>query len=114
MKKVEAIIQAEKLDAVTNALKDVGVGGYTVLPTKGRGSGERPTIRGGRGTVSYVAEYNKGNSVTTIVNDSQVDAVVSAISNAAFTGKPGDGIVFVKDVEDVLNIASKQRGMDAL
>lgn len=114
MKKIEAIIQAEKLTAVTNALKNAGVGGYTVLPTKGRGSGERPTIRGGRGTVSYVSEYSTGNSVTTIVEESQVDAVMSAISNAAYTGKKGDGIIFVRNVEDILNIASKKKGSDAL
>lgn len=114
MKKIEAVIHAEKLDAVASALKDVGVGGFTVLQNKGRGSGVRPTIRGGRGTSSYVAEFNIANSITTIVEDSQVDSVISAISNAAHTGKAGDGIIMVNNIEDVLNISSKKRGSDAL
>jgi nitrogen regulatory protein PII len=114
VKKIEAVIQEEKINAVTGALKSVGVGGYTVLNTKGRGSGERPTIRGGRGTVSYVSEYSKGHSVSTIVDESLVNDVISAISKSAFTGKAGDGIIYVKNVEDVLNIASKKRGSEAL
>ena len=84
------------------------------MQTKGRGSGERPTIRGGRGTASYVAEYNAANTIVTIVDDPKVDSAVSAISDAAYTGKAGDGIVFVTNVEGILNIASKKRGTDAL
>lgn len=114
MKRIEAVIKAEKLDDVSSALKDVGVGGFTILPTKGRGSGERPTLRGGRGTLSYVAEFDIGNLITTIVDDSRLDEVITAISNAAYTGKAGDGIVIVTNINDVLNISSKKRGSDAL
>ena len=114
MKRIEAIIQREQLEAAADALKKAGVGGFTVADTKGRGSGERPTIRGGRGTSSYVAEYNTASSIITIVDDSQVDAVMSAIADAVHTGKPGDGIISVTNVEDVLNIASKKKGAEAL
>jgi nitrogen regulatory protein P-II 1 len=60
------------------------------------------------------AEYNKVSTVSTIVEDSQVESVVSAIADAAFTGKGGDGIISIEPVDDVLNIASKQRGNEAL
>lgn len=114
MKKIEAVIQAEKLNVVAEVLKKAGVGGFSVTQTKGRGSGERPTVRGGRGTTSFVAEYNTANTIVTIVDDAKVDEVMSAIADAAYTGSPGDGIVFVTNVEDILNIASKKKGTEAL
>ena len=114
MKKIEAIIQTDRMDAVANALKEAGVGGFTILQGKGRGSAERPTVRGGRGTTSYVAEYNTVNSIVTLVDDSKADAVVSAISEAGQTGKPGAGIIYVSNVEDIVSISSKKRGSEAL
>lgn len=113
MKRIEATIQGNKIGAVSNAMNDV-VGGFTILEGNGRGSGERQTIRAGRGTGTFVAEYNKVATVSTIVDDSKVDAVITAISEAAFTGRGGDGIIVVSNVEDVVNIASKKKGSEAL
>lgn len=113
MKRVEATIQTDKVGAVSDAIKDK-VGGYTILEGNGRGSGKRQTMRAGRGTGTFEAEYNKVATISTIVDDSQVESVVSAIADAAFTGSGGDGIVSVESVEDVLNIASKKRGTEAL
>ena len=114
MKKIEAIIQTDRTDAVANALKDAGVGGFTIVQGKGRGSAERPTVRGGRGTTSYVAEYNAVNTLVTLVEDSKVDSVISAITEAGHTGKPGAGIVYVSNIEDIVSISSKKRGSEAL
>ena len=114
MKRIEAIVKRDRLNAVTDALKQAGVKGFSVADIKGRGSGERPTVRGGRGTTSYVAEYNTVSSIVTLVDDSEVDKVLTLISNAAHTGTSGDGIIYVTNVEDVLNIASKKRGSEAL
>ena len=113
MKRIEATIQTDKIGPVSDAIKEM-VGGYTILEGNGRGSGQRQTIRGGRGTGTFVAEYNKVATVSTIVDDSKVDSVIKAISDAAFSGKAGDGIIVVSTVDDVLNIASKKRGSEAL
>ena len=113
MKRIEATIQTDKVGAVSDALKEL-VGGYTILEGNGRGSGKRQTMRAGRGTGTFEAEYNKVATVSTIVDDSQAEAVVSAIADAAFTGNGGDGIISIGNVEDVLNIASKKRGSEAL
>ena len=113
MKRIEATIQTDKVGAVSDAIKEI-VGGYTILEGNGRGSGKRQTMRAGRGTGTFEAEYNKVATVSTIVDDSQAEAVVSAIADAAFTGSSGDGIVAIENVEDVLNIASKKRGTEAL
>ena len=113
MKRVEATIQADKVGAVSDAIKEK-VGGYTILEGNGRGSGKRQTMRAGRGTGTFEAEYNKVVTVSTIVDDAEVESVVSAIADAAFTGSSGDGIVSIENVEDVYNIASKKRGSEAL
>jgi len=113
MKRLEATIQTDKVAAVSEAIKDI-VGGFTILDGDGRGSGKRHTIRSGRGTGTIEAEYNKVSKISTIVDDSEVEKVLSAIADAAFTGGSGDGIVTIEDIADVYNIASKKRGNEAL
>ncbi|QUC64834.1 P-II family nitrogen regulator [Nitrosopumilus sp. K4] len=113
MKRIEATIQIDKTGAVSDVLKDI-VGGFTILEGNGRGSGERKTMRAGRGTGTFIAEFNKVATVTTIVDDSKVEQVITAISDAAFSGKAGDGIIVISSVDDAVNIASKKRGNDAL
>lgn len=114
MKRLETIVKSDKLSEVVNAIKSAGAKGLTVTSIKGKGSGERPMLRSGRGTSQIRAEYNIMDSVMTIVDDSEVSKVVSAISQAAYTGKSGDGIVIVTDVDQVVNIASKKTDSDAL
>ena len=113
MKRIEATVHIDKIGAVSNALNDI-VGGFSILEGNGRGSGERQTIRAGRGTGTIVAEYNKIAVVSTVVEDSAVEKVSTAIADAAFTGKGGDGIIVVSNVDSVLNIASKKSGSEAL
>ena len=113
MKRIEATIQTDKSGAVSDAIKEL-VGGYSILEGNGRGSGKRQEIRSGRGTDSFTAEYNKAAVVITIVDDSEVEKVSSAIANAAFTGKGGDGIIVTSNVDSALNIASKKTGSEAL
>ena len=112
MKRIEATIQSSKIGSVSSALNDI-VGGFTILEGNGRGSGARQVIRSSRGTGTFVAAYNKVATVSTIVDDSKVEEVITAISDAAFTGK-GDGIIAISNVEDVINIATKKRGLEAL
>lgn len=113
MKRIEATIQIDKIGLVSDAIKNI-VGGFTILEGNGRGSGQRQTIRGGRGTGTFVAEFNKVAMVSTVIEDSKVETVIKAISDAVFSGKAGDGIIVVSTVDDVLNIASKKRGSEAL
>ena len=113
MKRIEATIQTDKVGAVSEAIKEI-VGGFTILDGDGRGSGKRHVIRSGRGTGTIEAEYNKVSTISTVVEDSKVESVVSALADAAFTGNSGDGIVIITNVEDVLNISSKKRGNEAL
>ncbi len=113
MKQVEATIQIDKIGIVSDAIKDM-VGGFTILEGNGRGSGQRQIIGGGRGTSTFIAEFNKVATISTIVADSKVELVIKTISDAVFTGKAGDGIIAVSTIDNVINIASKKRGSEAL
>ena len=113
MKRVTAVVQADKMKNVVDALEGK-VGGFLTLDGKGRGSGARPTVRMGRGTGTMKAEFNNVVSIVTVVDDSQLNATVDAISDAVYTGTAGDGIIIVSSVDEVINIASKKRGSEAL
>jgi len=113
MKRIEATVQVDKAGAVSDAIKDI-VGGFTITEGKGRGSGARQSMRSGRGTGTITAEYNNVAYVSTVVDDSDVEKVSTAIADAAFTGKGGDGIIVVSNVDNVMNIATKKSGSEAL
>ena len=106
-------IQSNKIDIVTDALKEV-VGGFTIIEGNGRGSGKRQNIRSERGTNITIAEYNKVSVISTIVDDSIVEKVSKAIEESVFTGQNSDGIIAVSNIESVLNISSKKMDNEAL
>ena len=113
MKKIEATIQVNKINAISDAITGV-VGGFTIIEGNGRGSGKRQNIRSGRGTNTITAKYNKVAIISTIVDNSIVEKVSKIIEDVAFTGENGDGIIVVSNIESVLNIATKKKNSEAL
>lgn len=112
MKMVSAIIKPFKLDDVREALSDVGVAGITVTEVKGFGrqKGHTELYRG----AEYVVDFLPKIKVEIAVDDSIVDQVVEAITNAAKTGKIGDGKIFVTPVEQVVRVRTGETGSEAL
>ena len=98
-----------KRKAVCEAIIKAGAGGVTVSENRGKGSSERPTVSGARGTAKYVAEYNRVDTVTTIADDAKIDAIVKAIMHAVHTGKKGDGKIFVSPVDESYDITTGQK-----
>ena len=113
MKLVEATINADKITHVSDAIKNI-VGGFTILEGSGRGSSVRKTMRAGRGTGTFVAEFNKIAIIRTVVDDDDVEKITTAIADAVYTGKSGDGIITVSAIDSVLNIASNKTDSEAL
>lgn len=109
MKRIDAMVQTMKRSKVVDAILKAGAGGVTVAETRGKGQGDRPLVGGARGTAKYVAEYNRTDTITAIVEDSKVDAIVRAIINVTRTGSKGDGKIFVSPVEDAYNISTGQK-----
>ena len=109
MKRIEAIIPNNKMSLVVSSIEDIGVTGITVIESRGRGKGARPSVRSSRGTKMQPAEYNNMITIITIVDDSKVDRVVSAILDVASTGTSGDGKIFISSVEKVVDVQTKKQ-----
>lgn len=114
MKRIEAIIREDKLSIVVDALKTTGVGGITIMQSRGIGAAERPMIGGARGTSKHVAPFNRLYTILVIVDDTKVSSVVSSIMDAAYTGKTGDGKIFITNVEEAFDIATKESGKNII
>ncbi|QEQ95420.1 P-II family nitrogen regulator [Neptunomonas concharum] len=112
MKLVSAIIKPFKLDDVREALSEIGVQGITVTEVKGFGrqKGHTELYRG----AEYVVDFLPKVRVDAAVSDEIAEQVVDAISQAAQTGKIGDGKIFVMSLEQVIRIRTGEAGDDAL
>jgi nitrogen regulatory protein PII len=112
MKKVEAIIKPFKLEAVKEALANVGIEGMTVSEVKGFGrqKGHTEIYRGSEYTVDFLPKIK----IEVVLVDGSVDAAVEAIVKAARTGKIGDGKVFVSAVENAVRIRTEETGERAV
>lgn len=112
MTKVEAIIQTSKLEAVKDALHEVGVEGMTVLEVRGHGrqKGHTEFYRGREYTVDLIPKIK----LELVLPDTIVEKVVQAIVTSARTGKIGDGKIFLSNVTDAIRIRNDERGEGAL
>ncbi len=112
MKLVTAIIKPFMLDAVREALSDIGVQGITVTEVKGFGrqKGHTELYRG----AEYVVDFLPKTKLEVAIGDDQVDTVVEAVSKAAHSGKIGDGKIFVSSLEQVIRIRTGETGDDAI
>jgi nitrogen regulatory protein P-II 1 len=112
MKKVEAIIKPFRLEDVREALTDQGITGLTVTEVKGFGrqKGHTELYRG----AEYVVDFLPKVKIEIVISDDQLDACVDAITNAARTGKIGDGKIFVSDVDRVIRIRTGEEGDEAI
>jgi nitrogen regulatory protein P-II 1 len=112
MKKIEAIIKPFKLDDVVDAVQKADVFGMTVTEVRGSGrqKGHSPLYRG----AEYVVDFLPKLKLEMVVSDDKVERVVELICEAAYTGKIGDGKIFVSDVADAVRIRTKERGEDAI
>ena len=112
MKKIEAIIKPFKLDDVREALSEIGITGMTAIEVKGFGrqKGHTELYRG----AEYVIDFLPKVKIEIVVKNDQLDSCIEAITNAARTGKIGDGKIFVSDVERVVRIRTGEEGNDAI
>jgi nitrogen regulatory protein PII len=112
MKLVTAIIKPFMLDAVREALSEIGVQGITVTEVKGFGrqKGHTELYRG----AEYVVDFLPKTKLEVAVSDDQVESVVESVSKAAHSGKIGDGKIFVSSLEQVIRIRTGETGEDAL
>ena len=102
MKMIMAVIRPERLQPVKDALKDIGINALTITDVRGRGqqSGVKFSNRVG----SFVIDELEKTRIEIVVDDTQVQATIDAIMDAARTGHMGDGRIFVIPVETSIRI----------
>ena len=112
MKKVEAVIRPFKLEDVKLALVNAGIVGMTVSEVRGFGrqKGQVERYRGSEFTVEFLQKLK----VEVVIDDDRLDAVITAIAEAAKTGEIGDGKIFVSSVDTVVRIRPGDRNSSAL
>jgi nitrogen regulatory protein P-II 1 len=112
MKKIEGIIRPHLLDAVKNALQEIGVVGMTVSEVRGFGrqKGHTETYRG----TEYKVDFLPKVKIEVAVPDDLTQRVAEVIIETARTGKFGDGKIFVTNLDEVIRIRTGDRGEQAL
>jgi nitrogen regulatory protein P-II 1 len=102
MKRIDAIIRPEKLQAVIKALRQVGVTGFTVIPAQGRG--QQKDVQGVYRGHTYDINLHPKLKLEIVVSNEYLRPAIQAIIGAAQTGRMGDGKIFVYDVGEAYNI----------
>ena len=112
MKKIEAIIKPFKLDDVKEALNEIGIQGMTISEVKGYGrqKGHKEIYRG----AEYMVDFIPKIKIEIIVDADMCEKVANTIKEKAFTGKIGDGKIFITSVEEAIRIRTGETGKDAV
>lgn len=112
MKLITAIIKPFKLDEVHESLINIGILGMTAYDVRGFGKqkGHTELYRG----AEYVIDLLLKQKIEVAVNDFNLESALHIISKAAYTGKIGDGKIFVTPLSDVIRIRTGERGINSL
>ena len=113
MKLVIAVIKPFKLDEVREALSGIGVQGITATEVKGFGR-QRGQDGGIEKNLNYNDEFHAKIKIELIVEDNIFEKAIETIKNAAYSGKIGDGKIFVSSIEQVIRIRTGEKDSDAV
>ena len=113
MKKVEAIIRPERMEAVKDALAEAGFVGLNIVNVTGRGV-QKGIVHTGRGGQEYRVDMLPKSKLEIVVKDADADHVIDIIVRAARTGDIGDGKIFVIPVLDAVRVRTGERGEPAI
>jgi nitrogen regulatory protein P-II 1 len=112
LKKIEAIIREDKVNDVKDALADIGIMGLNIFEVRGHGRQGGIQLVGRAGT--YQVNMLPKIQVNIVLSDRNIEAAIDAILKSAYTGEPGDGLIFVSPVDEVIRIRTGERGQDAM
>ena len=112
MKKIQAIIKPFKLDEVRDALQEIDVAGVTVTEAKGFGrqKGHTELYRGAEYSVDFLPRI----VLDIVVQDEKLEEACEAIKKAAYTGKIGDGKIFISSIDEAIRIRTSETGDEAI
>jgi nitrogen regulatory protein P-II 1 len=112
LKKIEAIIRDDKLTDVKEALQEIGIVGLNSFEIRGHGRQGGISLTGRSG--SYQVDMLPKMQINIILSEHNLEDTIQAILSSAYTGEPGDGLIFVYPVEEVIRIRTRERGHEAV
>jgi len=112
LKKIEAIIREDKVNDVREALKKIGIVGMNMIEIRGHGRQGGIKLLGRAG--SYQIDMLTKIQINIILSENNLEDTIEAILNSASTGEPGDGIIFIYPVDEVIRIRTRERGQEAV
>jgi nitrogen regulatory protein P-II 1 len=112
LKKIEAIIREDKLNDVKEALRQIGIVGLNSFEIRGHGRQGGIRLAGRSG--SYQVDMLTKIQINIILSEQNLEETIEAILTSAYTGEPGDGLIFVYPVEEVIRIRTRERGHEAV
>ncbi|MGP8153399.1 MAG: P-II family nitrogen regulator [Smithella sp.] len=112
LKKIEAIIREDKVNDVREALKRIGIVGMNMIEIRGHGRQGGIRLEGRAG--SYQVDMLTKIQINIILSENNLEDTIEAILSSASTGVPGDGIIFIYPVDEVVRIRTRERGQDAV
>ena len=112
LKKIEAIIREDKVNDVKDALSEIGIVGMNMFEIRGHGRQGGIKLAGRSG--SYQVDMLPKIQINIVMSERNLEDTIAAILKAAYTGEPGDGLIFVYPVEEVIRIRTGERSQDAV
>ena len=112
LKKIEAIIREDKANDVKEALSKIGIVGLNMFEIRGHGRQGGIQLLGRAG--SYQVDMLTKIQINIVLSDRNLEEPIETILDAAYTGEPGDGLLFVSPVDEVIRVRTRERGQDAV
>lgn len=112
LKKIEAIIREDKVNDVREALKNIGIVGMNMFEIRGHGRQGGVKLVGRAGT--YQVDMLTKIQINIVLSEKNLEATIEAILSSAATGEPGDGIIFVYPVDEVIRVRTGERKQTAV
>jgi nitrogen regulatory protein P-II 1 len=109
MLKIEVILGENDVMAISEGLKEIGIGGLTVSKVRGRGKNPGPEIHASKGSEIFTPQFNDKYRMEAIISDTQEDDVISIIKNKGRVGK-----IFVSQILRAVDISSGEEGEETI
>lgn len=112
LKKIEAIIRESKVNDVKDALNEIGIMGLNMFEIRGRGRQGGIQLTGRSGT--YQVDMLTKIQINIVLSERNLEETIKTIVKAAYTGEPGDGLIFVSSVDEVIRVRTGERSQKAM
>ena len=112
LKKIEAIIREDKINDVKEALSEIGIVGMNMFEIRGHGRHGGIRLLGRAG--AYQVDMLPKLQLNIVLSERNLEETIEAILKSAYTGEPGDGLIFICPVDEIIRIRTRERSQEAM